>query len=206
MCFNQSVNISILNDSSLKLVDKFTYRVSSVSSTETNINTRLEKAWTAIDILSVIRKSDPTDKIKFSFFQAAVMSILLYGCTRWTLTRRMVKRPNGNYTRMLRAKLNKSWRQHPPKQQLYGNLPPITKIKLDEPDGGTLLENKDEVIRDVVLWPSLHGRAKAEQTRTYIQQLCADTECSPEHLPEGMDDREGRRERLRDIRAHGMTS
>ena len=49
--------------------------------TEKNIDTRLTKAWTAIDRLSIIWKSDLTDKMKRSFFQAAVVSILLYGCT-----------------------------------------------------------------------------------------------------------------------------
>ena len=49
MCFNQRGDIFTLNGSSLKLVDKFTYLGSSVSSTETDINTRLAKAWTAID-------------------------------------------------------------------------------------------------------------------------------------------------------------
>ena len=77
MCFNQTGDISTLNGSSLKLVDKFTYLGSSVSSTETHINKRLAKAWTAIDWLSIILKSDLTDKIKRSFFQAAVMSTLL---------------------------------------------------------------------------------------------------------------------------------
>ena len=57
MCFNQRGDISTLNGSSLKLVDKFTYLGSSVSSTETDINTRLAKTWTAIDRLSVIWKS-----------------------------------------------------------------------------------------------------------------------------------------------------
>ena len=33
----------------------------------------------------------------------------------------------------------------------------------------------------------------------YIQQICADTGCSLEVLPEAMDDREGWRERVRDI-------
>ena len=47
MCFNQRGDISTLNGSSLKLVDKFTYLRSSVSSTENDINTRLAKAWTA---------------------------------------------------------------------------------------------------------------------------------------------------------------
>ena len=59
--------------------------------------------------------------------QAAVVSILLYGCTIWTLTKRMEKKLDGNYTRMLRAILNKSWGQHPTKQQVYGHLSPITK-------------------------------------------------------------------------------
>ena len=111
----------------LKLVDKFTYLGSSVSSTEKNIDTRLTKSWTAIDRLSIIWKSGLTDKMKRSFFQAAVVSILLYGCTTWTLTKRPKKKLDGNYTRILRAILNKSWWQHPTRDQLYGHLPPITK-------------------------------------------------------------------------------
>ena len=121
--FNERGDISTLNSSSLKLVDKFTYQGSSVSSTKIDINTRLAKAWTAIDRLSVIWKSDLTDKMKRCFFQAAVVSILLYGCTTWMLTKRMEKKLDGNYTKMLRAILNKSWRQHPTKHQLYGHLP-----------------------------------------------------------------------------------
>ena len=127
MCYNQTDDISTLEGTSLKLVDKFTYRRSSVSSTEKDINMRLTKSWTAIDRLSIIWKSDLTDKMKRSFFQAAVVSILLYGCTTWTLAKQVEKKLDGNYTRMLRAILNKSWRQHPTRHQLYGHLPPITK-------------------------------------------------------------------------------
>ena len=104
--FNQTGDISTLNGSSLKLVDKFTYQGSSVSSTEKDLETRLAKAWTASDRLSVIWKSGLTDK----------------------------------------------------------------------------------------------GPA-----RTYIQQLCADTGCSPEDLPDVMDDREGWRVMVRNIRADSVT-
>ena len=100
MCFNQRGNISTLKGGPLKLVDKFTYLGSNVSSTR--------MTWTAIDWLSVIWKSDLTDKIKRCFFKAAVVSILLYGCTTWSLTKCMEKKLDGNYTRMLRAVLNKS--------------------------------------------------------------------------------------------------
>ena len=113
--FDPLGDISTLEETSLKLVDKFTYLGSSVSSTEKNIDTPLTKAWTAIDSLSIIWKSDLTDKMKRSFFQAVVVSILLYGYTSWTLTKRLEKKLNGNYTRILLAKLNKSWRQHPHK-------------------------------------------------------------------------------------------
>ena len=177
MCFTQTGNISTLNSSSLKLVDKFTYQISSVSSTEKDINTRLVEAWIAIDRLSVIWKSDLTDKIKQSFFQAVVISILLYGCTTWTLTKRMEKKLDSNYTRMLWAILNKSWKQHPTKQQLYSHLPLITKtIKIRQTrHAGHCWRSRDELISDVLLWTPSEGQAMAGWlSQTYIQQLCAD--------------------------------
>ena len=204
MCFNQADDISTLEGTSLKLVDRLTYLGSSVSSTEKDIDTRLTKAWTAINRLSIIWKSDLTDKIKRSFFQAAVESILLYGCTTWTLTKRLEKKLDGNYTRMLRAILNKSWRQHPTRHQLYGHLSPFTKtIQVRRTRHARhCWRSRDELISDVLLWTSTYGRAKAGRpVRTYIQQVCEDTECNPEDLPEAMDDREKWRERVRDIRA-----
>ena len=108
MCFNQKGDISTLDGTSLKLVDKFTYLGSSIASTEKDIDTRLTKAWTVVDRLSIIWKSNLTNKMKHSFFQAAVVSILLCGCTTWTLTKQLEKKLDGNYTRMLRAILNKS--------------------------------------------------------------------------------------------------
>ena len=125
--FNQRGDSSTLRGGPLKLVGKFTYLKSSVSSTKNDINILLAKVWTAIKRLSVIWKSDLTDKMKHSFFQAAVVLILLYGCTTWTLTKQMEKKLDSNYTRMLQTQLDKSWRQHPTKQQLYGNLLPIMK-------------------------------------------------------------------------------
>ena len=208
MCYNQTGDISTLDGTSLKLVDKFTNLGSSVSSTEKDIDTRLMKAWTAIDRLSIIWKSDLTDKMKRSFFQAAVVLILLYGCTTWTLTKRPKKKLDGNYTRMLRAILNKSWRQHPTSHQLYGHLPPITKtIQVRRiRHAGHCWRSNDELISDVLQWTPAYVQAKeGRPAQTYIQQLCEDTGCSPEDLPEAMNDREKWRERVRDIRASGTT-
>ena len=149
-----------------------------------------------------------SDKMKRSIFHAAVVSILLYGCTTWTLTKRLEKKLDGNYTRMLRAILNKSWRQHPTRHQLYGHLPPITKsIQVRRTRrAGHYWRSRDELIRDVLLWTPTYGRAKAGRpARICIQQLREGTECSPEDLSEAMNDREKWRERVRDIRTCGTT-
>ena len=136
-----------------------------------NIDTRLTKAWTAIDKLSIIWKSDQTDEMKRSFFQAAVVSILLYGCTTWTLTKRLEKKLDGNYTRMLRAILNKSWQQHPTRHQLYGHLPSITKTiqARRTRHAAHCWRSRDELISDVLLWTPTYGRAKTGRPAwTYI--------------------------------------
>ena len=94
---------------------------------------------------------------------------------------------------MLRAILNKSWRQHSTRHQLYGHLPPITKtIQVWRTrHAGHCWRSRDELISDVLLWTPTYGRAKAGRpTRTYIQQLCEDSGCSPEDLQEAMNDRE----------------
>ena len=95
----------------------------------------------------------------------------LYGCTAWTLTKRMEKKIDHNYTRMLRAILNKSWRQQHTKQQFYGHLPPITKtIQVRRTRYAVYCwRSRKQLIRDALLRTSLHGRAKTgPQARTYI--------------------------------------
>ena len=136
--------------------------------------------------------------LKCSFFQAAVVLILLYGCTTWMLTKRLENKLDSNYTRMLRAILNKSWWQHPTKHQLYGHPPPTTKIiqVRRARHAGHCWRSRDELISDVLLWTPTYGWAKAGRlARTYIQQLCEDTRCSPEGLREVMNDRKKWRER-----------
>ena len=125
-------------------------------------------------------------------YNVIIVSILLYGCTTWTLTKRLEKKLDSNYT-MLRAILNKSWWQHPTKHQLYGHLPPITKtIQVRRTRrAGHCWRSRDELISDVLLWTPTYSWAKAGRpARTYIQHLCEDMGCSPEDLPEVMNDRE----------------
>ena len=92
----------------------------------------------------------------------------------------------------------------PTRRQLYGHLPPITKtIQVRRArHAGHCWRSKDELVSDALLWTPTYGQAKAGRpARTYIQQLCEDTE----DLPEAMNDREKLREMVKDIRAGGTT-
>ena len=114
------------------------------------------------------------------------------------------KKLDSNYTRMLRAILNRSWQQHPTQRQLYGHLPPIKKTiqARRTRHAGHCWRSKDEIVNDVLLWTPTYGQSKAGRpARTFIQQLCDDTGCNPEDLLKAMNDRETWRERVRDIRA-----
>ena len=161
-------------------------------------------AGTTIDRLSVIWKSDMTDKIKRIFFQTTVLLIL---DTTWTLTKCIEKKLDGNYTRMQRAVLNTSWSQHLTKQELYDLLPLITKtIHMRQTRyPGHCWRSQDEPISDILLWiPSNRRTNVGWPARTYIQQLCADTGWSLEDL-EAMDDWDEWRERVREICAKSST-
>ena len=126
------------------------------------------------------------------------------------LTKCMEKNIDGNYTRMLRAILNKFRRLHFTKQQLYGYLPPIKKKKIIQVrrtrHAGHGWKNRDELISDTLLRTASYGRAKARRpARTYLQHLYADTGCSLEDLPGAMDDIEGWWENVRETHAGGAT-
>ena len=109
---------------------------------------------------------------------------------------------------MWRAILNMSWKQHPSKQQLYSHQPPITKTIQGRRTRhvGHCWRSRDELISDILLGTLSHGWAKAGwPVRIYIQQLCADTGCSLEDLPEAINNRKAWRKRVRDIHGDGMT-
>ena len=183
MCFNPRGDISTLNGSSLKLLDEFTYLGNSISSAETDINTWPAKAWTAIDRLSVIWKSDLTDKMKCVFFQKAVVSILLVWMhTTWMLTKCMEKKLDASYTRMLRTIMNKSWRQQPTKQQLYSHSTLITKTIQDRRTrhAGLCWRSRDELKVTFSLGPHHIDEQRQDDQ---LEQLCPDTGCSLEDLP-----------------------
>ena len=150
-----------------------------------------------------VRSGDEVHELKNTWYHTK----LHIKYTTWTLTKRLEKKLDANYTRILRAILDKSWRQHPTRHKLNGHLPPIMKtIQVRRTrHAGHCWRSKDKLISDVLLWTPTYGPAKAGRpVQKYIQQLCEDTWCSSKDLPEAMNDREKWRERVRDIRTSGM--
>ena len=102
-----------------------------------------------------IWKSNFSDKIKQEFFQAATMSILLYSCLTGTLMKHLEKKIKENYTRILCAVLNKSWKQHSTKQQLYSHLPPITQVRQTR-HVEHCWRRRDGLISNILIWTPTH--------------------------------------------------
>jgi len=92
--FNQQGSIMTSSNVELKAVESFTYLGSQINLTVKDMKIRMSKAWTALNKLEVIWKSNLSDNLKCNFFRATVESILMYGATAWTLTKTL----DGAYT------------------------------------------------------------------------------------------------------------
>ena len=99
--------------------------------------------------------------------------------------------------------LNKTWKQHPTKQQLYSHRHLIFKtIQSDEQN----TRDTAGEVSGVLLETSSHGRAGVVRpARTDLQQLCTETGCSLEDLPNAIDERDKWRGRVWEIHAYGTT-
>ena len=118
------------------------------------------------------------------------------------------KKLDSNCTRMLQAILNKSWKQHTTKQQLYGHLPSISKIIHIRwtRQVGHCWRRKDKVISDdLQQTPSHRWAGVGWPAWTYLQLLFMDTGCNLGDMPEVMDDRDEWWERIREVHPSGTT-
>ena len=92
---------------------------------------------------------------------------------------------------MLRSILNISWKEHPTKIRLDGNIPPLTSIiRIRRTRFAGHCYRSEEIVKDVLLWAPNHGITKIGRPRkTYVKQLCDDTGLTIEELNTAMKDR-----------------
>ena len=108
------------------------------------------------------------------------------------MTGKMRNRLDGTYTRMLRAVLGVSWKEHKTNKELYNKLPNITDTLRNRRLRfiGHRWRRKDKVISELLLWEPKHGaRKRGRPAATYIDQLRNDTGLSIAELKSTMENR-----------------
>ena len=104
------------------------------------------RLWTAIDRLSIIWKSDLTDKMKRSFFQAAVVSILaIWMHHNGTLTKRLEEEAGRKLHKNVESSIKQVLATNTPRDSNYTDTcPPSQKTYTSSTNQtrGTLLEKQ----------------------------------------------------------------
>ena len=125
-----------------------------------------------------IWKSDLRKDLKIRLFQATVESILLYGSETWTMSKSLIKKIDGCYTRMLRMVLNVNWSSHTTNRKLYGDLPRAS-AKIQERRmrlAGHIHRHDDLIAQKLLLWePTQGARGRGRPALTFVDTLRGDT-------------------------------
>ena len=192
-CKTNNINYEIktLNNTVLGKVDDYKYLGSFISNSEKDFNTRKGMAWSACNDLHKIWVSNLTDKFKIQIFRAIVEPILLYGSETWTLSAKLEKRLDGTYTRLLMRAKNLSWKHHPRKDQIYGDLPQVSSlVKARRTQfAGHCFRASNEVVSSLILWkPQSIGRKSHKLT--FPDVISRDTGISKQDLGTAMQDRD----------------
>ena len=150
MSFSEDGAISALNGKPLKLVDPFIYLGSNISSTKSDVNNHIGKAWTAIDRLSTIWKFDLFDEIKQKLFQVVAVSVLLDGCTTWAFTKRLEKnlmRTTQECYLLFWTNLGSSSQQRNSSETIQ-----VRRVRY----AGPCWRRKNQLISGIIIWTSIH--------------------------------------------------
>ena len=173
------------------MVSDYVYLGSYISSSEKDFNTRKGKAWAACNAMNKIWSSNLDNNFKLKIFKAAIEPILMYGSETWTLSKKLEKRLDGTYTRLLMRVQNISWKSHPTKTFIYNSLPPISSLVQSRrvQFAGHCCRAEQEIISDLLLWKP-PTRNKRGRKLTFPDVISRDTGLKQEDLRNAMMDRE----------------
>ena len=159
---NTEGTITAQNGCDLEQVNDFNYLGSKIISSENDIQVRIGSAWSALNKLTPIWKSNLDVSIKREFFRATVEYVLTYSSQAWTLTKSLENKLNGAYTRMLRAALNAHWDQRVTNKKLYNNFPKTTEtIRYRRLQfSGHIWRHDGEIVHNLLFWMPKNGKPK----------------------------------------------
>ena len=197
---DETTLIKTLSGYILKCKEDYKYLGSYISSSEKDFRVRKGMAWSACNNLHKIWTSKLDVSIKIKIFKTLVEPILLYGCETWTLSKKAEKRLDGSYTRLLMRVKHLSWKCHPTKHQIYGDLPPVSSIVRSKrvQFAGHCFRASSEVISSLILWkPNSIGRRSRKLT--FLDTISRDTGLKEQDLKTAMLDRNCWREIVHSI-------
>ena len=131
-------------------------------------------AWQSLHKMRNIWKNNWANRLKLHLFRATVETILLYGSTSWSLTKREEQQLDGTYTRMLRMVYNINWSEKITNRELYGELEKLSegirRRRLSV--SGHIYRYKDSPAWQLIKWIPKHGNIKrGRPPTTYINKL-----------------------------------
>ena len=128
---------------------------------------------------------------KIDIFRATVEPILVYGSETWTLSRKLERRLDGTYTRLLMRAQNLSWKRHPTISQIYGKLPRVSSlVKCRRVQfAGHCFRADSEVISSLLLWKPRSSQTRGKKL-SFPDVMSRDVGIRNENLGTAMQDRE----------------
>lgn len=179
------------DDQELDIVDNFKYLGAMMLSCETDIKIRKGQAWGAFwKMKSIWHSSSIPTKLKINIFNASCLSILLYGCESWVITKSLESTLNTFALNCYRIMLNIRRTQHISNKEIYNRtkqVPLATTVQQRQLRfvGHCLRRNENEPIHQYVLYtPSNdHGKRKTGKPKisyaSYISKLVSKDPKSP---------------------------
>ena len=201
--FNQNpLKLTTINKKCIKLTSDFPYLGSWIYSNEKDVGVRIGKAWVALKKLNTIWNSNLPKNLKLAFFHTTVSSVLLYGPSAWTLTKKLETKLNGCYTKTLRVVNYVKWQQRISNNVLYDNLPKITnKIATQRESFAGHCFCSKEVIDKLILWEPRCGKNTiGRSARNFINHLTDDNNLDKECLKTAMNDWEYWKNKVIEVR------
>ena len=192
---DKTSEIKTLSGALLNCKEDYKYLGSFISSSEKDFLTRKALAWVACNKLHKIWTSNLEVSIKTKIFLTTIQPILLYGSETWTLSRKIEKRLDGTYTRLLMRAKNLPWQSHPTRQQIYGNLPSVSSLVRSRrvQFAGHCHRASSEVVSSLVLWKT-ESIGRRSRKLTFVDTISRDTGLKVQDLRAAMEDRDTWRE------------
>ena len=176
MIFNQEYDTPIRTKTGheLKQVTNFKYLGGQMESSDKDWNYRKGMAWSALNKMSKIWKSNISQTMKRRVFSAAIESILLYNTETYTVNKAFNKKLSGTHSKMLRAALNIKWQQRISNDQIYENLLSGANIvrKRRMTLAGHCLRHPEGIASQLVLWKSKEGNPSRDVHEPHSWILC----------------------------------